>query len=146
MESRQTCFYADLDDLDEVMAAVQHHVNQRYKSLPSFLGLTVIKRDAATRTEIIVTSFWDETLGNADLFASRLIEDIHRVTGSTASRKDFDTLFALVRDTSGNFRSGPDSASTGSASNSATNGPSDRGTVYSAGSMEESPADGLEGR
>jgi hypothetical protein len=91
-----------------------------------------------------------DALGSPDADASRFIEEIHRLTGASPSRKDFDTLYALVRDTTGNFRSGPDSASTGSASNSATNGPSDRGTLYSRGPLEGESADEadshLEGR
>jgi heme-degrading monooxygenase HmoA len=146
MQSRQICFYAERADVPHVMAAVQSHVSRRYKSLPSFLGMTVIKRDTGRRSEVIVTSFWDDSLGSTDTYASRFIDEIHRLTGTNASQKDFDTLYALVRDTRGTFRSGPDSASTGSASNSVTNGPTDRGTLYSAGSSEEMPSDGPESR
>ena len=44
---------------------------------------------------------------------------------------------ALVPDTTGVFRSGPDARSTGSASNRATTGPSDRTTMDSGGTVKE---------
>jgi hypothetical protein len=85
--------------LPRMMAAVQDHVIPRYEFLRHFLGLTVIKADAGTRAEVIVTSFWDDGLEGSEQEASRFIDEIVLATGRNPSRKAFDTL--------GAFRLGP---------------------------------------
>jgi hypothetical protein len=109
--------------------------------MPHFLGLTVIKIDVDGRSEVLITSFWDDGLTGSEKEASRFISEVADVTGIMPSRKSFDTLYAQVRDVSGMFRCGPDSISAGSASNSAREGPTDRGTIYSSGSDEGTPSD-----
>lgn len=107
MKSRQVTFYIDRIDLPRMMTAVEEHVIPRYEDLPHFLGLTVIKADAGTRAEIIVTSFWDDGLEGSEQEASRFIDEIVLATGRNPSRKAFDTLYAQVRDSTGTFRLGP---------------------------------------
>jgi hypothetical protein len=141
MPSCQTCFYVEVAILDEAMTAVDNQ-NHRYRSPLTFPGMTSINRNAGNRSQVFVTSFWDNSLETADESESGLIDGNHRLTGSNAPRKGSDALVSLVWDTNGNFRSGPHSADTGSPSNGATSGPSDGGTLYSAGSVEETPAVG----
>ena len=141
MKSRQICLCIELSELHQLMKAVRGRVLPRYEAMPHFLGLTVIKVDVESRSEVLVTSFWDDGLADSEMEASRFISEIVEVTGTMPSRKSFDTLYAQVRDVSGEFRSGPDSISAGSASNSAREGPTDRGTIYSAGSDEGTPSD-----
>jgi len=104
MKSRQVCFYVELVDLSRVLSAVGEHVIPRYEVLPHFLGLTVIKSNVGTRAEVIVTSFWDDGLEGSEQEAGRFIDEINEVTGSNPSRKAYDTLYAQVRDSSGQFR------------------------------------------
>jgi hypothetical protein len=107
MKSRQVSFYVQLHEVSKLMAAVQDHVIPRYEALPHFLGLTVIKCDVRSRTEIIVTSFWDDGLEGSEQESSNFIDEIHKATGASPSRKAFDTLYAQVRDSAGIFQLWP---------------------------------------
>jgi hypothetical protein len=107
MKCRQISFYLDLDELPLLMTAVEDHVVPRYRVLPHFLGLTLIKADVGLRAEVIITSFWEDGLEGSEQDASRFIDEIVRVTGRNPSRKVFDIMYAKVRDSTGAFRLGP---------------------------------------
>jgi hypothetical protein len=107
MKCRQFNFYLDLDELPRLMMAVEDHVVPRYKVLPHFLGLTIIKADVGPRAEVIITSFWEDGLEGSEQDASRFIDEIVRLTGRNPSRKVFDTVYAKVRDSTGAFRVEP---------------------------------------
>jgi len=107
MNSRQVTFYVERIQLPRMMAALEDHVIPSFEGLPHFLGLTVIKANAGTRAEVIVTSFWDEGLEGSEQEASRFIDEVVLSTGRNPSRKAFDTLYAQVRDSTGTFRLGP---------------------------------------
>jgi hypothetical protein len=62
MKCRQFGFYLDISGLPLLMTAVEDHVMPRFEVLPHFLGLTVMKADVGARTEVIVTSFWEDAL------------------------------------------------------------------------------------
>ena len=51
---RQIRFYAERAQLAELVNAVEDRVVPRFEELPDYLGLTMIKSDAATRCEIVV--------------------------------------------------------------------------------------------
>jgi len=104
MKSRQVTFYAQAHQLSRLMAEIQEHVIPRFGALPHFLGLTVLKHDHRTRSEVIVTSFWDDGLEGSEEESSKFVEEIQRVTGGNPARKAYDTLYAQVRDSAGVFR------------------------------------------
>ena len=101
MKSRQVSFYVERDDLTLVMATVVDEVVPRFEQLPHFLGLTVIKSDVASRSEVVATSYWDDGLEGSETESQRFVDEIVRVTGSNPARKTFDILYAEVRDASG---------------------------------------------
>ena len=103
MKSRQLTFYVDSADLATVMEVVRDRVFPRYAALPHFLGLTAMKSDRDQRSEVIVTSFWDDGLQGSDDAAARFVSEIAELTGSNPIRATFDTLFAQVRDSTGTF-------------------------------------------
>jgi hypothetical protein len=107
MKSRQVTFYVERIQLPRMMAAVEDHVIPSFEGLPHFLGLTVIKANAGIRAEVIVTSFWDDELEGSEQEASRFIDEIAQATGRNPSRKEFDTLYAQVRDSRGTFLLSP---------------------------------------
>ena len=104
MRCRQVCFYVDLDDLPRMMAAIEEAVIPSFELTPNFLGVTAIKANAGSRAEVIVTSFWHLGLEGSEDEAERFVEAISRVTGRNPSRKNFDTLYAEIRDSEGGFR------------------------------------------
>jgi hypothetical protein len=103
MRSRQIGFYLERGELPELMAAVREQVLVRFEATPHFMGTTVLKRDAGERAEIIITSFWDDGLEGSEVEATRFISEIRKITGASPTRKGFDTLYAQVRDSTGNF-------------------------------------------
>jgi hypothetical protein len=106
MKCRQFNFYVALNELPLLMMAVEDHVIPRHTVLPHFLGLTVIKADVGPRTEVIITSFWEDGLEGSEQDASRFIDEIVRLTGNLPSRRVFDIMYANVRDSTGAFRLG----------------------------------------
>ena len=106
MKCRQVCFYIESDHLEEMVQAIELRVIPSFEDLPHFLGLTAIKADTGTRCEVIVTTFWDDGLEGSEQEAVRFVDEIVRETGRNPSRKAFDTLYAQVRDSVGQFRLG----------------------------------------
>ena len=104
MRCRQVCFYVNLDDLPEMMLALEKDVIPSFELTPNFLGFTAIKANAGKRAEVIVTSFWDLGLGGSEEEADRFVDAISRVTSRNPSRKNFDTLFAEIRVSEGGFK------------------------------------------
>ena len=103
MKCRQVAFQVETAKLAAMMEAVRDRVIPRYEALPHFLGLTAVKRDVGERSEVIVTSFWDEGLeGSEDAF-HRFVSEIVEFTGSNPIRKGYDTMYASVRDSTGVF-------------------------------------------
>ena len=90
-----------------MMGAIRDHVLPRYEGLPHFQGMTAIEANAGTRAEVVVTSYWDDGLEDSVDAAAEFIEAITEVTGMNPSRRNFDTLYAEVRDSTGTFRPWP---------------------------------------
>lgn len=103
MQCRQVTFYVDTAKLAPMMEAIRDRVIPDYEALPHFLGLTAIKYDGMTQSEVIVTSFWDDGVAGSDVAAARFVDEIVALTGRNPIRKTFDTLFAQVRTSSGAF-------------------------------------------
>jgi hypothetical protein len=97
MKSRQVSFFLDTDELPLLMQAVRDRVIPRYEGIPQFLGLTVLKAEIGSRSEIVVTSFWDNNLEGSELEAARFIEEIVEATGGNPTQRGFDTLYAKIR-------------------------------------------------
>jgi len=106
VKSRQICFYIEDGDLPLLMQGVRDRVIPRYEGIPHFLGLTVVKAEVGRQLEIIVTSFWDNSLEGSELEAARFIEEIVEATGGIPSQRGFDTLYAQVRNSDGAFEPG----------------------------------------
>ena len=104
LKSRQVSFYVDRSSLSAMMDVVEERVIPRFAAIPHFLGITVIKADAGTRCEVVVTTFWDGELEGSEEQSSLFVEEIVRETGRNPSRKAFDTLYARVRDSAGQYR------------------------------------------
>ena len=111
MKSRQVSFYLETDDLPLLMQAVRDRVIPRYEGIPQFLGMTVLKAEAGSRFEIVVTSFWDDNHEGSELEAARFIEEIDEATGGHPTQRGFDTLYARIRNSDGAFDPGSGSRS-----------------------------------
>lgn len=111
MKSRQVSFHLETDDLPLLMQAVRDRVIPRYEGIPQFLGMTVLKAEAGSRLEIVVTSFWDNNLEGSELEAARFIEEIVDATGGNPTQRGFDTLYAQIRNSDGAFDPGSESLS-----------------------------------
>ena len=87
----------DTATLAPMMVAIRDRVIPRYEGIPQFLGLTVLKAEIGSRSEIVVTSFWDNNLEGSELEAARFIEEIVEATGGNPTQRGFDTLYAKIR-------------------------------------------------
>ena len=104
MKSRQVSFFIDLNSLPSLMTVLMEEVLPGFRELPHFLGFTVLKSDSGTRTEIVGMSYWDDDLEGSEETAQRFVEEVHRLTGASPSRKRFDILYATMRDTVGGLQ------------------------------------------
>lgn len=111
MRSRQLNFFVEEARLSEVMAAVTTDVVPRFRELPHFLGLTVLKATSGNRTEILATSYWDDGLEDSESISREFVDEIYRVTGTNPSRKAYDIVFATVRCSDGTFDQRPSEGS-----------------------------------
>jgi hypothetical protein len=103
MKCRQTSFFVDQDRLPEILKAVVDELTPKYREIPHFLGVTLIKADHGNRAEVMTTSFWNDGLEGSDEASRRFVDEVHEISGSFPSRKTFDILFAQVRADDGSF-------------------------------------------
>ena len=98
MKCRKMTFYVETAELAVMMESVRDRVIPRYGDLPHFLGMTVVKRAVGERSEVIVTSFWDDGLEASEDAFDRFVREIAESTGSNPIRTEYETLYANVRD------------------------------------------------
>jgi len=91
----------ELADLAAMMATLEDVMIPSFELTPHFLGVTAIKANAGSRAEVVITSFWDNGLTESEDEAERFVLSISQVTGRNPSQKNFDTLYAQLRDPSG---------------------------------------------
>jgi predicted secreted protein len=103
MRSRQVNFFVGEERLSEVMEAVTNDVVPRFRELPHFLGLTVLKGDGVRRAELLATSYWDDGLEDSEAISMEFMDEIYRATGTNPSVKAYDIVFAAVRCSDGTF-------------------------------------------
>jgi hypothetical protein len=101
VKCRQTSFYVAQDDLRTIVAAIADEVVPEFRTVPHFLGLTLVKADHGDRAEVIVTSFWDDGLDGSDDVSRRFVRRVHEITGSNPARRGFDVLYAEMRSADG---------------------------------------------
>jgi heme-degrading monooxygenase HmoA len=103
MKCRQVTFFVENPDLVAMMEAVRDRVIPSYESLPHFQGVTVVRSDLGPRSEVVVTSFWDDGLEDSEEMSNRFVEEIAHATGRNPIRKPYETLYAQVRNSLGGF-------------------------------------------
>jgi hypothetical protein len=101
MKSRQVSFFVETDLLPVVMLTIQDEVLPRFCQMPHFLGFVALRSETGTRPEVAALSFWDDGLEDSEAISEEFRGEIQRVTGTTSSRKAFDILRVIVRDTNG---------------------------------------------
>ena len=111
MRSRQINFFIKEDLLPEVMESISTNVLPRFREMPHFLGLTVLKSASGPLAEIVATSYWDDGLEDSESVSAEFVDELYRVTGASPSRKVFDIVLATVRCSDGNFDQRPSGGS-----------------------------------
>jgi len=108
VKCRQLSFYAEPAAVDSALATIAGEVVPRYIATPHFLGYVVLRThtppghvDADARREITVMSFWHDGLEGSESIAQEFIGEVNRVAGTNPSRKSFDLLKAMWRDSDG---------------------------------------------
>lgn len=108
MKCRQLTFYAKPDAVEFAMTTISEDVVPRFIALPHFLGYVVLMSDtygdqmnADGRRQLTVMSFWHTGLEGSDAVAREFISEVNRVAGTNPSRKSFDLVKAMWRDSNG---------------------------------------------
>jgi hypothetical protein len=96
-------FYVETAGLASMMESVRDRVIPRYGDLTHFLGMTVVSRAVAGRSEVIVASFWDDGLEASEPAFDRFVKEIAESTGGNPIRSEYDTLYAHVRNSTRTF-------------------------------------------
>jgi heme-degrading monooxygenase HmoA len=103
MKCRQVTFFVENPDLVPMMEAVRDRVIPSYESFPHFQGVTVVRNDLGPRSEVVVTSFWDDGLEQSEELSNQFVQEIAHATGRNPIRKPYETLYAQVRNSLGGF-------------------------------------------
>ena len=101
MKSRQVSFFIDQDLLPSVMGTIVNDVLPRYGNLPHFLGFVALQSESGPRKEIVALSFWDDGLEGSETASREFRSEIQRVVGTNPTRKAYDIVRVMVRDTDG---------------------------------------------
>ncbi len=108
MKCRQLTFYAMPEAVEIALVTISEDVVPRYIALPHFLGYVVLLSDTHAgqgdtdgRRQLTVMSFWHTGLEGSDAVAREFISEVNRVAGTNPSRKSFDLLKAMWRDSNG---------------------------------------------
>jgi hypothetical protein len=98
MQGRSVNFFIDSEQLPDVLQAIDENVVPRFTALPHFVGLVVLRSRHGARTEVTGISLWDGELEDSEEIAAEFRKEVHRVAGTSASRKEFDVLRLEFRD------------------------------------------------
>ena len=108
MKCRQLSFYATPEAVDSALATIAGEVIPRFISRPHFIGYVVLQAqtgpghiESNTRREITVMSFWEDGLEGSESIVQEFIGEVNRVAGTNPTRKSFDLLKAMWRDSAG---------------------------------------------
>jgi hypothetical protein len=101
VKSRQISFFVEQDLLSKVMGAIVNDVLPRFAQLPHFLDFVALQSENGPRKEIAAMSFWDDGLEGSESVSREFRSEIQRAVGTNPSRKAYDILRVVVRDTDG---------------------------------------------
>jgi hypothetical protein len=101
LKSRQVSFFVEEDLLPIVMRTVQDEVLPRFCQMPHFLGFIALRSEMGPRPEVVARSFWDDGLEDFEAISEEFRGELQRLAGTASSRKAFDILRVMVRDTNG---------------------------------------------
>jgi hypothetical protein len=82
------------------MTAIVNDV-PRFSLLPHFLGFVALRSESGPRREIVAMSFWDDGLEGSESVSQEFRDEIRRVGATNPSRKAYDIVRVMVRDTQG---------------------------------------------
>ena len=100
-KSRIVSFFAESDQIPEVVHAIDNEVLPRFNQLPHFLGFVGLQSESGSRPEVVGISLWASDLDTSEAASEEFRDEIHRVTGTTPSRKGYDVLRVMVYDGDG---------------------------------------------
>ncbi|MGA2519541.1 MAG: hypothetical protein ABSG81_01835 [Acidimicrobiales bacterium] len=100
-KSREVAFFAEADAIPDIVTTIDEQVLPRFAALPHFLGFVALKSESGPRAEVVGLSFWASGLEDSEAVSEEFRDEVHRVTGTTPSRKSYDVLRVMVYDSEG---------------------------------------------
>lgn len=100
-KSRVVAFYAEADLIPGIVSTIDEQVLPRFSALPHFLGFVALQSESGPRSEVVGISMWASGLDDSEAVSEEFRDEVHRVTGTTPSRKSYDILRVMVYDADG---------------------------------------------
>jgi len=97
MKGRTVNFFVEPAMLPELLRAIDEEVLPSFRELPSFIGMVVLRSQQGSRTEVTGISLWEGDLEDSEEVAAEFRREVHRVSGTGASRKAHDVLRLELR-------------------------------------------------
>jgi hypothetical protein len=98
MKGRTVNFFIEPEALPEVLRAIDEDVLPRYRALPHFVGVVVLKSQRGVRVEVAGISLWDGALEDSEEIAAEFRKEVHRVAGTGAARTEYEVIRLELRD------------------------------------------------
>lgn len=101
VKSRVVSFFADADLIPDIVRAIDEDVLPRYQELPHFVSFVALRSETGPRPEVVAISVWRSGLEGSEEISEAFRDEVHRVTGTTPSRRGYDTLRIVAYDADG---------------------------------------------
>ncbi len=94
-------FFADRNQVPEVVRQIADEVVPRFSAIRGFVGFVALQSEGI-RPEILAMSFWQEQgLEHSEAIAAQFRNEIEMVTGTSPTAKQFTVLKFVMRDFKG---------------------------------------------
>jgi hypothetical protein len=100
-KSRVITFFAEEEAIPTIVTTIDQEVLPRFTALPHFLGFVGLRSETGSRPEVVGISMWDSGLEDSEDISDQFRDEVHRVTGTTPSRRGYDILRVVVYDSDG---------------------------------------------
>ncbi|MGO9343570.1 MAG: hypothetical protein ACLP6E_13795 [Acidimicrobiales bacterium] len=99
VRSRSVAFFADLNQVPEVIRRIDDEVVPHFSAIPGFVGFAALQSEGS-RPEIVAMSFWNEQgVELSEPIAARFRDEVERVTGAAPAAKEFTVVKLVMRST-----------------------------------------------
>ncbi len=100
-KSRVITFFTEEENIPGIVTTIDQEVLPRFSALPHFLSFVGLRSETGNRPEVVGISMWDAGLEESEAISEEFRDEVHRVTGTTPSRKSYDIVRVMVYESNG---------------------------------------------